>query len=90
MSCVTTICRAGRAAHAIRLVCDAYGLADRRSLVDVILWWQDRCWRGIEAGASAADPAMAGLRDAGTVREVQAAYRWVAEHHRELTAGLAR
>ena len=77
------------AARGIRLACDAYGLADRRRVVDVILWWQDRCWRGIEAGAAAADPAMAGLRDAGAVREVQSAYRWVAAHGGELAAALA-
>jgi hypothetical protein len=80
---------AGPAARGIRLVCDAYGLADRRRVVDVILWWQDRCWRGIAAAAAAGDPAMAGLRDAGAVREVQSASRWVAAHRRELAAGLA-
>ena len=80
---------AGPAARGIALVCDAYGLAGRRRVVDVILWWQDRCWRGIEAGAAAGEPAMAALRDAGAVREVQAAYRWVAAHRGELAAGLA-
>jgi hypothetical protein len=79
---------AAAAARGIALICDAYGLAGRRRVVDAILWWQDRCWRGIEAGAAAGEPAMARLRDAGAVREVQSAYRWVAAHRRELAAGL--
>ncbi|MEV4002320.1 phosphotransferase [Actinomadura sp. NPDC049753] len=67
----------GEAARRVRLVCDAYGLVDRSELVDVILWWQDRCWRGIAAVAEAGDPAMDRLRGAGVVGEVQAAYRWL-------------
>ncbi|CAM5238482.1 hypothetical protein SGLAM104S_09370 [Streptomyces glaucescens] len=39
------------AARRMRLICDAYGLDRRDDLVDTILWWQDRCRRGIEAGA---------------------------------------
>lgn len=38
-------------ARRIRLICDAYGLDEREGLLDTVLWWQDRCWRGIEAGA---------------------------------------
>ena len=36
------------AARLVRVAADAYGLepADRAELVDTILWWQDRCWRG--------------------------------------------
>jgi len=34
----------------------------RGGIVDVIMWWQDRCWRGIRAGAAAGDPAMVRLR----------------------------
>jgi len=58
--------------------------------VDVIMWWQDRCWRGIQAGADAGDPAMVRLRDDGAVRddgamrEVRAAFEWVAAHRSEL------
>lgn len=69
----------GEAARGIRLICDAYGLAPD-GVVDAILWWQDRCWRGIEAGAAAGDAAMVALRDDGAAREVRAAHRWVAEH----------
>jgi hypothetical protein len=38
-------------ARRIRLICDAYGLDERDGLLDTVLWWQDRCRRGIEAGA---------------------------------------
>jgi hypothetical protein len=74
----------GPAARGIRLICDAYRLDGRDEIVDVIMWWQDRCWRGIEAGAVAGDPAMFRLRNDGAVLEVQAAFRWVAEHRAEL------
>lgn len=77
---------AGWAARGIRLICDVYRLDGRDEIVDVIMWWQDRCWRGIQAGAAAGRPAMIRLRDDGTVREVQAAFRWVAEHRSELEA----
>lgn len=45
-----------------------------------ILWWQDRCARGIEAGADAGDPAMVRLRDHGVVRDVRAAHGWTLAH----------
>jgi Phosphotransferase enzyme family len=75
---------AGRAAHGIRLICDAYRLDGRGEIADVIMWWQDRCWRGIQAGAAAGDPAMVRLRAEGAVREVRAAFGWVAAHRSEL------
>ncbi|WP_232032603.1 phosphotransferase [Streptomyces lincolnensis] len=74
------------AARRIRLVCDAYGLDGREDLIDTILWWQDRCRRGIEAGAARGEPAMVGLRASGAVDEVRAAREWVAGHRRELGA----
>ena len=77
------------ASHRVRLTCDAYGLADRSRVVETILWWQDRCWRGINAGAEAGDPAMAGLRAAGAVRSVRVAYDWVLAHQAEIEATLA-
>ncbi|WP_200842400.1 phosphotransferase [Actinomadura sp. K4S16] len=76
------------AARRARLICDAYGLADRSELVDVILWWQDRCWRGIAAAAQAGDPAMIRLCQGGAIDEVQAAHHWVQQHRAELAAGL--
>lgn len=74
------------AARGIRLICDAYGMTpcDRSNIVEAILWWQDRCWRGIDSRAASGDPAMIGLRDGGAAREVQAAHAWVAEHRRDL------
>ncbi len=79
------------AARRIRLLCDAYGALAaerRRRIVDVILWWQDRCWRGIEAAAERGEPAMVRLRDTGASRAVRAAHDWVAEHRHELGAAL--
>jgi Phosphotransferase enzyme family len=75
--------------HRMRLICDAYGLADRSRVAESILWWQDRCWRGIDAGAEAGDTAMAGLRASGAVTSVRAAYDWVLTHQTEIEATLA-
>ncbi|MFC8676501.1 trifolitoxin immunity protein [Streptomyces griseorubiginosus] len=76
------------AARRIRLICDAYGLDERGGLLDTVRWWQDRCWRGIEAGALRGEPAMVRLRAGGAVDEVRAAEEWVARHRRELDAFL--
>jgi hypothetical protein len=77
-----------RAARLIRAVADAYGMADQSTLVDTILWWQDRCWRGIEAGAEAGDPAMIRLRDLGGAHQVREQFRWTADHRHTLRQGL--
>jgi hypothetical protein len=71
------------------LVADAYGLSaeERPRLVGTILWWQDRCWRGIEAAARAGEPAARRLRDSGAVEEVRAAHGWTARHLELLDAG---
>jgi hypothetical protein len=53
------------------------------TMVDVIeamLWWQDRCWRGIQAEAEAADPRMQALRSDGVIERVQADFRWTLRH----------
>ena len=76
------------AARRLRLLCDGYGLGDRTRLVDTVLWWQDRCWRGIESGAAAGDPAMAGLCDRGAAAGVRAGHAWVAANRAELEAAL--
>lgn len=69
------------AAAGIRVVADAYGLDDdRAALVDTVLWWQDRCWRGILAAADAGEPAMVRLRDAGGADHVRADFDWTTEH----------
>lgn len=75
-------------ARRLRLICDAYGLDARDGLLDTVLWWQDRCLRGIEAGAARGEPAMVGLREQGAVGEVRAAREWVAAHLEELGAFL--
>jgi hypothetical protein len=81
---------ASQAGRRMRLICDAYDLRDRDHLVETILWWQDRCWRGIEARARAGDPAMTRLRDNGTAHSVRDAYDWTARHHTQLRAQLER
>ncbi len=79
----------GEVAGNVRIIADAYGLQDRGRLVDTVLWWQDRCRRGIEAAADAGEPAMLRLRAAGVVRDVEAAYRWTSAHRRVLEQALA-
>ncbi|GAB2893381.1 phosphotransferase [Streptomyces deserti] len=76
------------AARRIGLICEAYGLTGRDRLLDTVLWWQDRCWRGIDAGARRGEAAMVRLRARGVVDEVRAAHAWVAAHRRELGACL--
>ncbi|MEV5872488.1 phosphotransferase family protein [Streptomyces tendae] len=78
----------GEAARRMRLIADSYELLDRQRLVSTVLWWQDRCWRGIEAEADAGDVAMVRLRDAGVVRGVQGAYQWVSDHRGVLEGAL--
>jgi hypothetical protein len=77
-----------RAAARVRLIADAYGLADRSELVATVLWWQDRCWRGIEAEAAAGDPAKVRLRDGGAVDAVRADHDWTAAHRLTLERAL--
>lgn len=75
-------------ARRLRLIADTYELVDRRDLVSVILWWQDRCRRGIEAAADSGDLAMIRLREAGVVAEVRQAYQWVSEHRAAMDRAL--
>jgi len=72
------------AAAGIQVVADAYGLADRAALLDTVLWWQDRCWRGIHAAADAGEPAMVRLRDSGGAANVRADFEWTAAHRADL------
>lgn len=72
-----------------RALCRGYGDTDRSGLVDTVLWWQDRTWRGIEAGAAAGDDAMRRLGDLGVPAGIRAAYEWVAANAAELHAGVA-
>jgi aminoglycoside phosphotransferase (APT) family kinase protein len=73
----------------LRLVCDSYGLEDRSALVATVLWWQDRCWRGIDSGAAAGDPAMRRLHIRGAATAVRADHTWVTTHRAQLEAALA-
>ncbi|WP_055590667.1 phosphotransferase [Streptacidiphilus griseoplanus] len=75
------------AARRIRLICDTHGLHGPAEVVDTVLWWQDRCWRGILAGARRCEPAMAGLRDRDVVGEIQAARQWVSLRRGSLADG---
>ena len=76
------------AAAGMRVVADAYRLADRSRLVDTVLWWQDRCWRGILAAAAAGEPAMIRLRDAGAADAVRAEHDWTSRHAAVLASGI--
>lgn len=79
---------ASETARRLRLIADNHELVDRRELVSAILWWQDRCWRGIEAAADSGDLAMIRLRDTGAVTEVQDAYQWVVDHRHNIDRAL--
>jgi hypothetical protein len=72
----------------VRLVADAYGLGERGELVDTVLWWQERCWRGIAAKAAAGDPGHGRLRDGGVVEAVRADQDWTATHRDVLERAL--
>ncbi|SDJ90602.1 phosphotransferase [Streptomyces indicus] len=76
------------AGRRMRLVADAYGLEGRSGLVETVLWWQERCGRGIARAADAGDAAMARLRGAGVLEEIRAAYDWTALHRATLERAL--
>ena len=71
-----------------RALCDGYGPTDRTALVDTVLWWQDRSWRGIESAATSGDVAMSRLRDLGVPAGIRAAHDWVAANAALLEEGL--
>ena len=73
----------------MRVICDGYGLTDCSEVLDATLWWQDRCWRGIEAAAETGVPAMVRLRDTGTVTAVQEAYQWTLRYRGTIGRALA-
>lgn len=75
--------------HRLDVVMGSYRWAGSAAeVVDAMLWWQDRCWRGIEAKAASGDPAMTRLRDSGAARQVRDAFGWVASHRAGLAAHL--
>lgn len=76
-------------ARRVRLVADTYGLQDRDELLPTVLWWQERCWRGIAAGAAAGEPAMVSLRSDGVVIAVREAHTWTQDHLSVFQAALS-
>jgi hypothetical protein len=64
------------AARKITLICDAYGLQDRTELLPTVLWWQERCWNGIEAAARQGNAAMRQLVDNGVSTAIKDAESW--------------
>jgi aminoglycoside phosphotransferase (APT) family kinase protein len=70
----------------IRLICDACGLGgpDRDRLIDTVLWWQDRCWRGIEEQAARGMTAMERLRQAGVPAAIRAARTQTSQNRQTL------
>ncbi|MFC7533061.1 phosphotransferase family protein [Actinoplanes sp. GCM10030250] len=68
------------AAALVAVIAQAYGGLDQAELVDTILWWQDRCGRGIDSGANAGEPAMIRLWEQGAVQSVRSAYEWTLRH----------
>jgi aminoglycoside phosphotransferase (APT) family kinase protein len=76
------------AARQVRLIADAYDVPARHDLIRTILWWQDRCWKGIAAAAEAGEPEMVRLRALGAVDDVRAAHRWTVEHRLVLEQAL--
>jgi hypothetical protein len=75
-------------ARRLRLVAETYDVQDRDELLPTVLWWQQRCWRGIVAGAAAGEPAMVALRAAGVVTTVREAQAWTQDHRSVLEASL--
>lgn len=75
----------------IRVAVDAYRCADgdRVALIDTILWWQERCWRGIQAKIDAGEPEVQRLKEAGAVRAVQADWRWTQQHRLTLEQAIS-
>jgi aminoglycoside phosphotransferase (APT) family kinase protein len=76
-------------ARRLRLVVDTYGLEDRDELMPTVLWWQERCWRGIATGAAVGESAMVALQSTGVVTAVRAAQMWTQDHRTALEAALA-
>lgn len=64
--------------------CEGYGEFDRSRLIETVLWWQDRCWRGIEAGAENGDAAMRRLVESDVPADIRAAHAWVEQHRARL------
>jgi hypothetical protein len=69
-----------RSARLIAAVAATYGVSDRVELLDTVLWWQDRCWRGI----AAAGPRHGAFAHVDGVRDT---YGWTLANRRALERG---
>ena len=74
------------AVRRIGVIANAYGLVERGELIPTILWWQDRCWRGIETEAAAGDPAMRRLVSDRVPENIRQSYAWTAAHQHQLAS----
>ena len=65
----------------LRVILDAYGWEGaRRDVVESMLWWQDRCWRGIRDGANTGIPGDQLLEEEGVVAGIRSQYDWTKRH----------
>ncbi len=69
----------------IAIICDAYGLENTGDLLPTVVWWQHKCWRGIESAADQGDPAMRRLVLDGVSGGVRDAEVWTRAHLTALT-----
>jgi len=74
-----------QAARRIGVIAEAYGGLQPSELVTTALWWQDRCWRGIEAAASSGDTAMRRLVQECAPHQIRQAHAWTEAHQHRLT-----
>lgn len=73
----------------VRLICDAYGLAEREPLIGTIMARQDRYRRIVESGAHRGDPRMVAQYRSGETERMGRRLMWMREHQRDLAAELA-
>lgn len=67
--------------HRIHVCLEAYGWTGTPGeVVGAMLWWQDRCHRGIRAEADAGDRTMQALVADGVMDAVRGDYHWTLEH----------
>lgn len=72
-----------------RLFCDAYGLADRGPVIDMIVERQLAARAAIEQGAQAGDPAYERLRELGACDGILRQVHYVETYRHELEGALA-
>jgi hypothetical protein len=79
------------AATLVRTAADAYGLArsQRGELIESVLRWQDRCWRGIEQRINRGDPTARRLEAAGAVEAIRADWNWTVRNRAALEGALS-